>query len=147
MVNFLHSYFRQSCQMECVRNPRLFIVALCGSHLLSLYHFGVAFSSKSHVQSCGWSHWRRHRTPSRRYSTTKQSRMSVVYWFFYLVSPRHHTSGFRLNIPRLNLLSSPEKRQPGKAPNYSVNWTLGVPNDQLEIVDAMKGKEQVPNWC
>jgi len=51
-------------------------------------------------------------------------------------------SGFRLNIPRLNLLSSPEKRQPGKAPNYSVNWTTGLQDDQLEIIDAMKGKEQ-----
>ena len=52
-------------------------------------------------------------------------------------------TGFRLNIPRLNLLSSPEKRQPGKAPNYSVNWTTGLQDDQLEIIDAMKGKEQV----
>ena len=64
---------------------------------------------------------------------------------------------FHLNIPRLNLLSSPEVRQPGKAPNYSVNWTTSFAttvaaengnlqpsnDDQLEIVDAMKGKEQV----
>ena len=48
---------------------------------------------------------------------------------------------FRLNVPRLNLLSAPEVRQPGKAPNYSVNWTAGLP--QPEIIDAMKGKEQV----
>jgi hypothetical protein len=48
---------------------------------------------------------------------------------------------FRLNVPRLNLLSSPEVRQPGKAPNYSVNWTSGM--RQPEIVDAMKGKELV----
>ena len=60
-----------------------------------------------------------------------------------------------IRVPRLNLLSSPEVRQPGKAPNYSVNWTTSLsdfenPNtkdlkedDQLEIVDAMKGKEQV----
>eukprot|EP00096_Caligus_rogercresseyi_P003450 TRINITY_DN1647_c0_g1_i2.p1 TRINITY_DN1647_c0_g1~~TRINITY_DN1647_c0_g1_i2.p1 ORF type:complete len:192 (-),score=52.85 TRINITY_DN1647_c0_g1_i2:877-1452(-) len=47
---------------------------------------------------------------------------------------------YRLNIPRLNLLSSPEVRQPGKAPNYSVNWTLG--SSQPEVIDAMKGKEQ-----
>lgn len=47
----------------------------------------------------------------------------------------------RLNVPRFNLLSSPEVRQPGKAPNYSVNWTLG--RDGPEIIDAMKGKEQV----
>lgn len=50
---------------------------------------------------------------------------------------------FRLNVPRLNLLSSPEVRQPGKAPNYSVNWTTGC--EQPEIVDAMKGKEQEKN--
>ena len=48
---------------------------------------------------------------------------------------------FRLNVPRLNLLSSPEVRQPGKAPNYSVNWTSGMA--EVEVVDAMKGKEQV----
>ncbi|XP_040570565.1 double-stranded RNA-specific editase 1 [Lepeophtheirus salmonis] len=47
---------------------------------------------------------------------------------------------YRLNIPRLNLLSSPEVRQPGKAPNYSVNWTVGC--HQPEVIDAMKGKEQ-----
>jgi hypothetical protein len=38
-------------------------------------------------------------------------------------------------------LSSAEVRQPGKAPNYSVNWTVGC--TQPEIIDAMKGKEQV----
>ena len=48
---------------------------------------------------------------------------------------------FKLSVPRLNLLSSPEVRQPGKAPNYSVNWTQGCV--QPEIIDAMKGKEQV----
>ena len=31
-------------------------------------------------------------------------------------------------------------RQPGKAPNYSVNWTIG--NTGPEIIDAMKGKGQ-----
>ena len=46
---------------------------------------------------------------------------------------------FKLNIPRLNLVSSPEVRQPGKAPNYSVNWTTGL--GRPEIVDAMKGKD------
>jgi len=45
-----------------------------------------------------------------------------------------------LSVPRLNLLSSPEVRQPGKAPNYSVNWALGY--DNPEIIDAMKGKDQ-----
>ena len=49
--------------------------------------------------------------------------------------------GYMLSVPRLNLLSSPEVRQPGKAPNYSVNWALGY--DNPEIIDAMKGKDQV----
>jgi len=47
---------------------------------------------------------------------------------------------FRLHIPRLNLVSSPEVRQPGKAPNYSVNWTHGL--EAPEVIDTMKGKEQ-----
>jgi len=47
---------------------------------------------------------------------------------------------YKLNVPRLNLLSSPEVRQPGKAPNYSVNWAKGY--DLPEVIDAMKGKEQ-----
>jgi hypothetical protein len=33
---------------------------------------------------------------------------------------------------RLNLLSSPEARQPGKSPNHSVNWTLGRNNRREE---------------
>lgn len=47
---------------------------------------------------------------------------------------------YKLNVPRLNLLSSPEVRQPGKAPNYSVNWAKGY--ETPEVIDAMKGKEQ-----
>ena len=44
-------------------------------------------------------------------------------------------------------------RQPGKAPNYSVNWTTSIDDfnvqsnndedNELEIIDAMKGKKQV----
>jgi hypothetical protein len=30
-------------------------------------------------------------------------------------------------------------RQPGKAPNHSVNWTAGC--DRPEVVDAMKGRQ------
>ncbi|XP_021930344.1 double-stranded RNA-specific editase Adar-like isoform X4 [Zootermopsis nevadensis] len=30
---------------------------------------------------------------------------------------------YRLNKPLMSLITSPEVRQPGKAPNYSVNWT------------------------
>lgn len=47
---------------------------------------------------------------------------------------------YRLHTPRLNLLSSAEVRQPGKAPNYSVNWTKE--KEGVEVVDAMKGKGQ-----
>ena len=32
---------------------------------------------------------------------------------------------FRLHTPLLAATSSPEVRQPGKAPNYSINWTCG----------------------
>ena len=47
---------------------------------------------------------------------------------------------FSLHTPRLNLLSSQEVRQPGKAPNHSVNWTQGC--SAVEVVDAMKGKQE-----
>lgn len=47
---------------------------------------------------------------------------------------------YSLHTPRLNLLSSAEVRQPGKAPNYSVSWTKG--KQEVEVVDAMKGKGQ-----
>eukprot|EP00088_Acartia_fossae_P048483 TRINITY_DN5291_c0_g1_i1.p1 TRINITY_DN5291_c0_g1~~TRINITY_DN5291_c0_g1_i1.p1 ORF type:complete len:761 (+),score=196.81 TRINITY_DN5291_c0_g1_i1:47-2329(+) len=48
---------------------------------------------------------------------------------------------FRLNTPKLNLLTSPEVRQPGKSPNHSLNWTLG--DAGKEIVDATRGKTEV----
>ena len=47
---------------------------------------------------------------------------------------------YSLHTLRLNLLSSAEVRQPGKAPNYSVSWTKG--RQEVEVVDAMKGKGQ-----
>ena len=49
-------------------------------------------------------------------------------------------AGFRLNTPKFNLMTSKEVRNPGKGPNYSVNWTIG--NQEVEVVDAMKGKLQ-----
>lgn len=33
---------------------------------------------------------------------------------------------YRLNKPLMSLITSSEVRQPGKAPNYSVNWTIGM---------------------
>ena len=68
------------------------------------------------------------------------------YNYFHFIQNCLSTSlpdGYGLNVPRLNLLSSPEVRQPGKAPNYSVNWAKGY--DNPEIIDAMKGKDQVKN--
>lgn len=60
---------------------------------------------------------------------------------------------FHVNVPRLNLISSPEFRQPGKAPNYSVNWTTSTcdldckegpvfKDNQPAIINGMKGKEE-----
>lgn len=47
---------------------------------------------------------------------------------------------FRLNTPKLNFLTSPEARQPGKSPNHSLNWTIG--DAYKEIVDATRGKTE-----
>ena len=69
------------------------------------------------------------------------------YNYFHFIQNCLSTSlpdGYGLNVPRLNLLSSPEVRQPGKAPNYSVNWAKGY--DNPEIIDAMKGKDQVKKY-
>merc|ERR1719419_700519 len=47
---------------------------------------------------------------------------------------------YRLNTPKFNLMTSKEVRNPGKGPNYSVNWTIG--SKDVEVIDAMKGKAQ-----
>lgn len=47
---------------------------------------------------------------------------------------------FRLNKPKMSLISSKEVRQPGKAPNFSVNWTLG--DSGPEIVNAITGRTE-----
>ncbi|XP_046357478.2 double-stranded RNA-specific editase 1-like isoform X1 [Haliotis rufescens] len=50
---------------------------------------------------------------------------------------------FMLNRPFLSGISNPESRQPGKAPNFSVNWCNG--DDGLEVINATTGKtEQGP---
>lgn len=43
---------------------------------------------------------------------------------------------YRLNKPLMSLITSSEVRQPGKAPNYSVNWTIG--SYQIYILDFSK---------
>lgn len=47
---------------------------------------------------------------------------------------------FFLNKPLLSGISNTESRQPGKAPNFSVNWTLG--DDYLEVTNTMTGKSE-----
>ena len=44
---------------------------------------------------------------------------------------------YRLNKPLLTGISNSESRQPGKAPSFSVNWTLG--DAGLEVINAMTG--------
>ncbi|CAH1252744.1 ADARB2 [Branchiostoma lanceolatum] len=48
--------------------------------------------------------------------------------------------GYRLNRPLLSGISNAESRQPGKAPNFSVNWT--VSDAELEVVNATTGKDE-----
>ncbi|XP_035668351.1 LOW QUALITY PROTEIN: double-stranded RNA-specific editase 1-like [Branchiostoma floridae] len=46
---------------------------------------------------------------------------------------------YRLNRPLLSGISNAESRQPGRAPNFSVNWT--VLDAELEVVNTMTGKD------
>lgn len=38
-------------------------------------------------------------------------------------------------------ISNAEARQPGKAPNFSVNWTVG--DQALEVINATTGKDDM----
>ncbi|XP_074520836.1 double-stranded RNA-specific editase 1-like [Halichoeres trimaculatus] len=48
---------------------------------------------------------------------------------------------FSLNRPLLSGISNTEARQPGKAPNFSVNWTVG--DQGLEVINATTGKDDL----
>ncbi|XP_014233738.1 double-stranded RNA-specific editase Adar-like [Trichogramma pretiosum] len=48
---------------------------------------------------------------------------------------------YRLNKPLMSLITSSEVRQPGKAPNYSVNWTTG--QLEAEIINCTTGKDEL----
>uniref|UniRef100_A0A1B6D181 Double-stranded RNA-specific editase Adar n=1 Tax=Clastoptera arizonana TaxID=38151 RepID=A0A1B6D181_9HEMI len=48
---------------------------------------------------------------------------------------------YRLNKPQMGVTSSPEVRQPGKAPNHSVNWIIG--EERVEVINAMTGKAEL----
>jgi len=45
---------------------------------------------------------------------------------------------FRLNRPFLSGISSPESRQPGKAPNFGINWRRT--DESFEVINAMTGR-------
>nr|CAD7404859.1 unnamed protein product [Timema cristinae] len=49
---------------------------------------------------------------------------------------------YRLNKPLMSLITSPEVRQPGKAPNYSVNWTWSHSLEGPEIINSVTGKDE-----
>ncbi|XP_075854576.1 double-stranded RNA-specific editase 1 isoform X2 [Microcebus murinus] len=48
---------------------------------------------------------------------------------------------YTLNKPLLSGISNAEARQPGKAPNFSVNWTVG--DSAIEVVNATTGKDEL----
>ncbi|KAF3842883.1 hypothetical protein F7725_001732 [Dissostichus mawsoni] len=48
---------------------------------------------------------------------------------------------FNLNRPLLSGISNAEARQPGKAPNFSVNWTVG--DQTMEVINATTGKDDM----
>ncbi|XP_045065861.1 double-stranded RNA-specific editase 1 isoform X2 [Coregonus clupeaformis] len=48
---------------------------------------------------------------------------------------------FSLNRPLLSGISNAEARQPGKAPNFSVNWVVG--DQALEVINATTGKDDM----
>jgi double stranded RNA-specific editase B len=47
---------------------------------------------------------------------------------------------YHINRPFLSAISNPESRQPGKAPNFSVNWCTG--DTGLEIISTTTGKNE-----
>lgn len=48
---------------------------------------------------------------------------------------------YTLNRPLLSGISNAESRQPGKAPNFSVNWAVG--DTSLEVINTMTGKDDM----
>ncbi|XP_027019997.1 double-stranded RNA-specific editase 1 isoform X1 [Tachysurus fulvidraco] len=53
----------------------------------------------------------------------------------------HLPQQFTLNRPLLSGISNAEARQPGKAPNFSVNWAVG--DQGLEVINATTGKDDM----
>lgn len=68
--------------------------------------------------------------------------VALVYWL--LPSKNNHQESYLLSSLNLSLLSgisNAEARQPGKAPNFSVNWTVG--DTCLEVINATTGKDEM----
>ena len=56
--------------------------------------------------------------------------------------PRSTHAGPRVTRPCLVAgISNAEARQPGKAPNFSVNWTVG--DSAIEVINATTGKDEL----
>ncbi|KAK1789202.1 hypothetical protein P4O66_015146 [Electrophorus voltai] len=53
----------------------------------------------------------------------------------------HLPQQFTLNRPLLSGISNAEARQPGKAPNFSVNWAVG--DQGPEVINATTGKDDM----
>ncbi|KAL3836193.1 hypothetical protein ACJMK2_021635 [Sinanodonta woodiana] len=47
---------------------------------------------------------------------------------------------YHINRPFLSGINNPESRQPGKAPNFAVNWCLG--DSALEVINTTTGKTE-----
>ena len=54
------------------------------------------------------------------------------------------SSPYKLNKPLLSNITSPESRQPGKAPNFSCNWLTGEieTHTGFEVISVMQGKTE-----
>lgn len=57
-----------------------------------------------------------------------------------LVGVQNISPPYMLNKPLLSGISNTESRQPGKAPNFSVNWMLG--EEGLEVTNTTTGKSE-----
>lgn len=52
-----------------------------------------------------------------------------------------YCSHFDFGVFLVSGISNAEARQPGKAPNFSVNWTVG--DQALEVINATTGKDDM----
>ena len=60
--------------------------------------------------------------------------------FARILEPSTVPQPYHLHRPMLSGISNPESRQPGKAPNFSINWLIG--DAGMEVVATMQGKTE-----